>query len=226
MLSVIMPAYLPTKGHHQLLKRAIKSLENQTFQDFNVIVVLNGCYTDYATIKKSIKTNLDLEWLTIEGKASGAIARNLGIFHSKKRYIAQLDADDQYHEEKLEKQINFFRENPEYSFVGSLAADFHGVNDIRPSCYKPGEYQTHMQIARRLLVENVMCHGSIMFKRDAFVALNGYNEKNKPGDVWPSYGRRMWEDWDLWKRAVQKGYRFYNIPYRLYYWSTDTSVER
>lgn len=226
MVDVIIPAYLPTKHHHELLHRAILSLENQTYKDFAVIVVLNGCYTGYEKIIQSVQSKLKIEWLTIEGKASGAIARNKGIVHSKKNYIAQLDADDQYHPKKLEKQIKFFNLNPEYSFVGTLASDYFSDKDIRPSCIDPGQYQTHTQIARALYRQNIMCHGSIMFKKKAFLDLGGYNEAHKPGNIWDKYGKPMWEDWDLWKRAIQNGFRFYNIPERLYYWSVNTGVER
>ena len=226
MIDVIMPAYLPTVRHHTYLHRAIKSLEQQTFKDFGIIVVLNGCYTDYNKIIESVKTDLDVTWLTIKGKASGAIARNTGIYHSKKAYIAQLDADDQYHPRKLEKQIKFFNSNPEYSFVGTLACDFISNTNIKNSCFSIHQHRNHYDIARALEKSNIMCHGSIMFKRAAFLAMTGYNEKNKPGDIWPEYGTRMWEDWDLWKRSIQCGYKFYNIKERLYYWSTDTGVER
>tara|TARA_R110000851_G_scaffold107051_1_gene227029 strand:+ start:21783 stop:22463 length:681 start_codon:yes stop_codon:yes gene_type:complete len=226
VIDIIMPAYLPTENHHKLLLRAILSLENQTYKDFSVIIVLNGCYTDYDIIKNSIKTSLDITWLTIEGKASGAIARNTGIYHSTKKYIAQLDADDQYHPRKLEKQIKFFNSYPEYSFVGALANDFMSSTDIKNSCFSKHQYRNHFDIARALQKSNIMCHGSIMFKRKVFIDMGGYNEKNKPGDVWPEYGARMWEDWDLWKRSIQQGHKFYNMPERLYYWSTNTGVER
>ena len=226
MIDVIIPAYLPTKKHHELLHRSIRSLEKQTYKDFGVIVVLNGCYTDYGSIINSVKTSLDITWLTIEGKASGAIARNKGIKHSKKNFIAQLDADDQYHPDKLKQQIEYFRANPKVSFVGTLASDWHSDKRQTDSCYKVGQFENHMSIARGLLLENLMCHGSIMFKREHFLLLGGYNESHKPGDVWPKYNRPMWEDWDLWLRALQAGYRFYNIQERLYYWSVNTSVDR
>ena len=225
-VDIIIPAYLPTKNHHELLHRSIKSLEKQTFKDFGVIVVLNGCYTDYDSIIESVKTSLDIKWLTIEGKASGAIARNKGIKHSNTIYIAQLDADDQYHPDKLKKQIEYFQKNPKVSFVGTLAFDWHSDEKQTESCFKVGQYEDHTSIAQRLPHECIMCHGSIMFRRDHFLQLNGYNEKNKPGELWSEYGRIMWEDWDLWTRAVQSGYRFYNIQERLYYWSVHTGVER
>ena len=209
-----------------MLLRAMGTLENQSYKDFKVIVVLNGCYTDYETIIKSVNTSLDVTWLTLEGKASGAIARNFGISHSKAKYIAQLDADDQYHADKLKLQIEFFEKNNEYDFVGTLAADYYGPDNIKDSIFDKGQFQTHLQIARGLLLQNIMCHGSVMFKRSSFEALKGYNENHKPGDHWPQYGRKMWEDWDLWLRGIKAGFRFYNIQERMYYWSTSTGVER
>ena len=226
MIDVIVPAYLPTESHHRMFLRALKSLENQTYKNFGVIVVLNGCYDSYQKIISSVDSPLGITWLTIEGKASGAIARNKGIRHSKEKFIAQLDADDQYHPKKIETQLNFFKNNPEYSFVGTLANDFRSETDIKNSCFGENQHRQHCDIARALKNSNIMCHGSIMFRREAFLLLDGYNEKHKPGSVWPEYGTKMWEDWDLWKRALKKGYKFYNIPQRLYYWSVDTGVER
>ncbi len=209
-----------------MLHRALSSLESQTYKEFGVIIVLNGCYTDYDTIIKSVQTDLPVTWLKIEGKASGAIARNKGIKHSKEKYIAQLDADDQYHPRKLEAQIEFLVSNPKYSFVGTLANDFFTDVKIKNSCFGLFQNRDHYDIARALQRSNIMCHGSIMMRREAFISLSGYNENFKPGDIWPTYGTRMWEDWDLWKRAITAGFKFYNIPKRLYYWSTDTGVER
>lgn len=227
MISVVIPAYIPTKNHHSLLLRAMKSLENQSFNEFEVICVLNGCYASYDEIIHSLSDNrLNIKFVTLNGKTSGAVARNFGVKHCNFPLIAQLDADDQYHPDKLKKQLEFFSMYPNYDFVGTLAYDFYHENDIKNSCYSPGEYMTHDQISNALNYENIMCHGSVAFKKSSFESLDGYNEKNKPGEVWPELGIRMWEDWDLWRRAIKKNMLFFNIPERLYYWSVGTSVER
>lgn len=226
MISVIIPAHIPSERHLKLFLRSLKSLEEQTFKNFETICILNGCYLDYDDIINEAKTSLDISYIKLPGKASGAISRNIGINNSKFDFVAQLDADDQYHSKKLEKQLLFFQQNPEYDFVGTLAADYYPDGTIKDSCYSPGQYQTHEQILNAIEKENIMCHGSIMFKKHSFNMLNGYNEINKPGTFWPSAGRPMWEDWDLWIRAVKAGMKFYNIPERLYYWSVGTGVER
>jgi glycosyltransferase involved in cell wall biosynthesis len=224
--TVIIPAYIPTPKHGSLLQRAITSLEAQTHKNFDTICVLNGCYTDYEEIKSFIKTNLHIEYISIQGKASGAIARNFGVKNSKTELITWLDADDQYHIDKLKKQIDFFSNNTDYDFVGTLAMDCYPDGRLEASCHKAENCQTHEQIFLALQKENVMCHGSVMFKKSSFERLKGYNEKNKPGSIWPEYDRAMWEDWDLWIRALKSGMRFYNLPERLYYWSVGTSVDR
>jgi glycosyltransferase EpsE len=227
MISVIVPAYIPTELHRKLFRRAIASLEAQTFKKFEVICVLNGSCVSKDEIINDIKNcKLQVNFYDFEKKSSGAIARNYGIQMSKNSLIAQIDVDDQYAPTKLEKQYNFFQTHPEYDFVGTLASDFYFNETITDSCFSPGQYQEHEQIAKAIKHENIMCHGSIMFKKSSFIKLGGYNEINKPGTIWPEYGVRMWEDWDLWQRAVNQGMKFHNIPERLYYWSVGTSVDR
>lgn len=225
-VTVIIPAYIPTPKHSLLLQRAIKSLELQTYKDFDVICVLNGCYTDYEEIKSSIKADRSVKYLSIPGKASGAIARNFGVKNSNSELITWLDADDQYHKDKLRKQVEFFSKNDGYDFVGTLAMDYYPDGHMENSCHKAENCQTHEQISLALQNENIICHGSVMFKKSSFDVLQGYNEKNRPGSIWPEYNRAMWEDWDLWIRAIRAGMRFHNLPERLYYWSIGTSVDR
>lgn len=222
MLTVIIPAYIPTRTQHSLFLRAIKSLEKQTFKNFKVICVLNGCYTDYDYIKKSVKSSLTIEYIALSGKASGAIARNAGIKASNTKYIAQLDADDQYHEEKLEKQIEFLENNSGVDVVGTLAYSVYTDGTIVPQSSTPGEYETHEQISNRLKTGNCICCGSLMFRKEVFNNIS-YEERYKPGDVWPTYGARMYEDFDLWKRMCKRGIIFHNLNDRLYYHSVGTS---
>ena len=133
MISIIIPAYIPTRKHHALFIRAIRSLEKQTYKDFEVICVLNGCYTDYGSIISSVITDLNIHYKFLEGKTSGAIARNFGIKVSKRKYVAQLDVDDQYHPEKLEKQIEFLEKNPYIDVLGTLAYSTLKMENTRPN---------------------------------------------------------------------------------------------
>jgi len=225
-VDVILPAYLPNSDNLLLLNRALKSLEAQTYQGFHTYIVLNGLYDNEQVVRSSIQYKNDHTILSLSGKTSGAIARNFGIKASSSHLVAQLDADDQYHPQKLEKQVAFLKENEEVSILGSLAWDYYPDGIARASCFSPGQYETHEQIEKALQFENVICHSSIMFRRSALDLLGGYVEGKKPGTVWPEYGKKMWEDWDLWLRAVSLGIKLHNLPERLYYWSVGTGVER
>ena len=224
-VDVIIPAYLPNERYISLLQRALKSLEQQTFKDFNTIVVMNGCIKSGYEIAKSLSFENEIQIVEIAKKTSGAIARNVGISLSSAEFIAQLDADDQYHPQKFQKQLDFF-EKKDVDFLGTLAFDFHSEDDIRESCFGPGQFENHEQIFAGLVHQNVMCHSSVMCKSESIKKLGGYNETYKPGTVWPNYGAQMWEDWDLWIRACRSGMILHNLPERLYYWSTNTSVAR
>jgi glycosyltransferase involved in cell wall biosynthesis len=225
-VDVIIPAYLPKNQNLLLLNRALKSLEEQTYKNFHVHVVLNGLFSPNEEIIPLLNYGGDMSVLSLHGKTSGAIARNYGIKSSNSPLIAQLDADDQYHPEKLMRQVKFMEDNLNIDFVGCLASDYYPDGTTKDSCFMPGQYENHDQISKALLSENVMCHSSVMFRRSSFEKIGGYVEIQKPGEWWPQYHRRMWEDWDLWLRAINSGLKIYNIPERLYYWSVGTSVER
>lgn len=225
-IDVIVPAYLPNPDNLHLLNRALKSLEAQTYQGFHTYIVLNGLYDNEQVVRSSIQYKNDHTILSLPGKASGAIARNCGIRAASSPLIAQIDADDQYHPQKLEKQVSYMEKNEEVGILGTLAWDYYKDGTARESCFRPGQYETNGQIIAALAYENVMCHSSVMFRRTALDLLGGYVEEKKPGTVWPEYGTKMWEDWDLWLRAVSLGIKLHNLPERLYYWSVGTGVER
>ena len=186
---------------------------------------MNGCIKSGYEIAKSLSFENKIQIVEIAKKTSGAIARNAGISLSSAEFIAQLDADDQYHPQKFQKQLDFF-EKKDVDFLGTLAFDFHSEDDIRESCFGPGQFENHEQIFAGLVHQNVICHSSVMCKSESIKKLGGYNETYKPGTVWPNYGAQMWEDWDLWIRACRSGMILHNLPERLYYWSTNTSVAR
>jgi glycosyltransferase involved in cell wall biosynthesis len=147
-----------------------------------------------------------------------AAAKNFGLKHCTGDWITYLDGDDTWDATKLEKQAAFAEANPEYDFIGTLAVDVFDDGRTQESCFAPGQYQEHEQIKERLSTENVMCHGSLMIRKTCLEDLKGYS--TSPGVL----GK---EDWDLWRRAIfAHGFRFYNIPERLYRYSMETSIDR
>lgn len=96
---------IPTHNRSELLKRAIKSVLNQTYQDFEIIVVDDGDVSAEDVVKSFSESRIKYIKHKIPHKG-GSAARNTGIKNSKGDYIAFLDDDDEWLPEKLEIQMS------------------------------------------------------------------------------------------------------------------------
>ncbi len=107
-VSVIIPTY----NRANLVGRAIKSVLNQTYRDFELIIV-DDCSTDNTdeVIKEFQKIDNRIIYLKHDKNKGGSAARNTGIKVAKGEYVAFLDSDDEWLPEKLEKQIIHLNEN-------------------------------------------------------------------------------------------------------------------
>ena len=107
-ISVIIPVY----NRSILLTRAVDSVLKQSYQKFELIIVNDGS-TDDISFALCKYDDERLTTLTIPHSGVSA-ARNTGVAHAKHDYIAFLDSDDQWVEDKLEKQIKILSDNPGY----------------------------------------------------------------------------------------------------------------
>lgn len=196
------------------LKEAIESLCNQTYKKFKVIIVLDECWNNTKLIAhESLKffDNIILEKKIKNGLAN---AKNYGLSNVDTELVGFLDADDLYVPDKIEKQLEFLNDN-DVDFLGTHSFNiFNRKKTLYPSCFDNNTYNTHDDIINALPNQNVLTHGSMIVKMSALKKLNFY--KNIKGA----------EDWDLWKRAANIGYKFHQLPERLYIYSLGTSVER
>ena len=107
--SPLVSVIVTTFNRKELLKETIDSILNQTFTDFELIVVDN--YSEYNFVDY-IKSFSDNKLIAFQNKNNGIIAvnRNYGIKKAKGKYIAFCDDDDCWDSEKLAKQIPYLRE--------------------------------------------------------------------------------------------------------------------
>lgn len=111
-VSVIIPTY----NRSNFLERAIYSVSNQSYDDFELIVVDDASTDDTKKILKNIQ-DPSFSYFRHETNQGGAAARNTGIKHSSGKYIAFLDDDDFWLPEKLEKQVEKLELNDK-DFIG------------------------------------------------------------------------------------------------------------
>lgn len=109
MVSVIIVVY----NGEKYISQAIESVLNQTYEKIELIVVDDGSIDSTAKIVKKYN---DVKYVYQQNKGEGS-ARNLGIKLASGKYLAFLDADDLYREDKIEKQVKVLKENNDIQVV-------------------------------------------------------------------------------------------------------------
>ena len=108
-VSIIIPTY----NRADFLKEALESLANQTFKNFEVLVVDDGSTDSTRDIIKSYAPKINLSSIYLEENRGVSHARNLGIQKGVAPWIAFLDSDDLWLPQKLEMQLQYLKDHPE-----------------------------------------------------------------------------------------------------------------
>jgi len=126
-VSIVVPVYNAEK----YIRQTIASVQAQTWQDWELLLVLDGC-TDHSeqVIREAREASGDdrIKVILQPANQGAARARNRGVKEATGRYLAYLDSDDLWHPAKLEKQLAFLEENQAaFSFTGYEFADEAGI---------------------------------------------------------------------------------------------------
>lgn len=107
LVSVIMPCY--NSAH--FISETIQSIVNQTYKNFELIIVDDCSFDNTIEIVKYFASNDSrIKFVQLENNSGAAIARNRGLEIAKGRFIAFCDCDDLWFENKLENQVRFMLE--------------------------------------------------------------------------------------------------------------------
>ena len=104
LVSVIVPTYNSAKT----LGPTLQSIVDQTFKDFEIIMIDGGSTDGPRSVADAFSDNVDLRWSPTESKGV-ADARNIGVKNSLGEYIAFCDSDDLWLPDKLEQQLAIFK---------------------------------------------------------------------------------------------------------------------
>ncbi len=169
-ISVIMSV----KNGQPYIAETIASVLNQSFSDFEFIIMDDGSTDDTTAVAGGFK---DERIRLLEQKNTGvAKAKNRAIAASSGKYIAIIDADDLWLPDKLQHQFAFMEKHPDYVAIGGYAdiidKDGHYLyTEMKP--VKDEEIRRHQD--RR----NPWTHSAVLFTRQAFDAVGGYYEPVK-----------------------------------------------
>jgi len=185
-VSVIIPTY----NREQLLKETINAIQNQTFKDFEIIIVDN--YSKDNT-KKLVDSYKDQRLSYFKNQNNGIVAvnRNFGIKKSKGEYIAFCDDDDLWLPDKLEKQLMEFTSDKKLGLVCTNGFSFSEVG-IHKRLLKPKDKFISF---KQLLFENTIVSCSVMVKNKVLKDVGLFDESH---DVLTG------EDYELWLRVANK----------------------
>jgi glycosyltransferase involved in cell wall biosynthesis len=210
-LTVLICVHSYNDFYDNLLLKSIESLEKQTYKEFDTLIILDECW-EYTKIKiDKLNTNLKLIIKEKEKRNGLYDAKNFGLSFIKTELVSFLDADDLYVPQKLEKQINFFKNN-EVDFLGTCRWEFFDDESILQDTYYNLElYEDHEHISLNIKDINMFTHGSMMIRKSCLDELGGYVDQ------------RGSEDWELWNRAINNGYKFHQLPEKLYLYRCGTS---
>lgn len=198
-VSIIMGIY----NCETTLAESIESIIEQTYSNWELIMC-DDCSNDntYKIAEKYSKKYPDKIKL-IKNKTNLTLGPTLNrcLRLVTGEYIARHDGDDLYIKDKLEKQVKFLEENKNIDLVGTAMKVFdeNGVYGERLSKNNPK--------LKDLMKETPFSHATIMARARVYVELNGYSEADN---------RRGVEDYDLWFRFYQKGFKGWNIDDSLY----------
>jgi len=201
MSKSIVSIIIPTFKRNQYLKRAINSVLNQTFNEFEIIVIDdNNEGSRYRKLNEKLmedyKDNEKVIYIKHQQNLNGAAARNTGVKFSKSKYIAFLDDDDEYLPEKIELQINLL-EKLDKTWGGVYCGySIYKKNKLLQRNLNSGSGNLKKKL---LLMETPIGGGStLLMKRSILKELDGF-------DI--TFSRH--QDWELLIRFFRK----YRIAY-------------
>lgn len=201
MFSIVIPYY--NKANY--IQRCIHSILNQSFTEYEIIIVNDGATDDGLTFLSKIKSE---KIIVISQDNQGVSeARNTGIKKAKNQFIAFLDADDCWHTNYLETVKQLIDKENNVKIIGcnySRNSDFLSINHNEIDYFK---FEDYFKVA----IKNTYFTSSSTIIESRFFKQNkGFNSMLKSG-----------EDSDVWFRAVASGGNAFYIKNTLVYYSDE-----
>ena len=202
LISIIIPVYNGTN----FVDKAIQSALNQTYKNYEIIVVNDGSTDDGKTEKAILKYGDKVLYFKKEnGGVSSAL--NYGIKKMNGEYFAWLSHDDLFYPNYLEEHVNYLNHTDRKDIItytnfnlidenDELLLDKTIVANLHISDYKLTKTSHWM-----CLLQGEINGGSILIPKEAFIKAGYFNEKE-----------RITQEKDMWARML-KYYTFVNIPY-------------
>jgi len=197
--SVLTSVY--RNDHPEYFTRAIQSVcSDQTVQPSEIILVVDGPVSKPLedTIKKFERelAILKIHWLP-ENVGLG-LALQKGLTYATNDIVARMDSDDIAEPDRFEKQLNYMYKHPDVDIIGGQIAEF--INEPTNIVGKREVPTNHYDISEYIKSRCPFNHMTVMFRKKAVMSVGNYQP-------W-----HFNEDYYLWIRMAEAGYKFANLP--------------
>ena len=200
LVSVIIPCYKDSKT----LCRAINSVVAQSYKLIEIIVI-NDCSPETEIIEKYLQNYPRIKYFYNKKNLGLAASRNKGIQLAKGEIVAFLDADDEYHPDKIKIQLEYLEENTVVTCE---------VLNILPNGKSYSKLRSDRLIIqpREIMFSNKLNGAGLLCQKKLIISMGGYNPSLK-----------SCEDYDLWLRFLSIGIKVNVIskPLYLYHYNSE-----
>jgi len=204
-VSIVVPCY----NYAQYLDEALQSILDQTYVDWECIVVNDGSTDNTAAVAHKWVTK-DARFVYVYKENGGvSSARNLGIEKAKGEFIVTLDADDKYGSTFIEKALVIVQENRGVGFVSSWGSYFTESKQLQV-------FKSKATSTADFLFHNGINRGSLLFRKECWEKVGGYD-----GDP-----RNGYEDWDFYLGVCKLGWKVHIIEDYLFFYRQNKGSRR
>ncbi len=196
----LVSVIIPTHDRPQMLREAVDSVLAQTFQDFEIIIVLNGASAASIDMGRRLSSNPKVRVIEMED-SSLAASRNYGLTSAESEWVAFLDDDDIWHPEKLELQLAAAAQTGADLVTCNFGA-FNDKGEIADAGLAPRP--PGLNFAEALMLDNFVSGGSSVIVKRAVICRRGGFDASLRGC----------EDWDMWRRLAWDA-KFHYLDRRL-----------
>jgi glycosyltransferase involved in cell wall biosynthesis len=210
MASPAVSVLLPVRDAAATVRAAVASILRQTFADFELVAVDDGS-VDATPAELARLAAEDARVRVITTPGIGLVrALNLGLAACRAPLIARMDADDESLPRRLEASVAALEADAGLAGVGTGVEIFRDDRPPSPNLQAYGRWLSSLTspelVFRDRLIESPLCHPSVTLRRTALEAVGGWREGDFP------------EDWDLWLRLLESGYRLTVVGEVLHRW--------
>ncbi|WP_192036951.1 glycosyltransferase family 2 protein [Halomonas sp. YLGW01] len=199
----LVSIYMTVRNGFPFLPKSIESIKKQTYLNWEAVIVDDGSSDDSVKYLREVeKQDSRFRIIATEGVGRGK-ALNMAIANARGVYVANLDADDLSHPQRIEVQVDILLNN-KCLFLCSETSFFHDDASVDWFSFNyPFNSQVY-DVSMGLMKRNPVSHISVICDRCSIMEVGGYNEN-----------RKSQLDYELWFRLVKHGVRLQKTGYSL-----------